>query len=280
MEIFPTLAVTNFTNLDPGMAPSKAPATVMSGPAPAPKPAVSAAPLPSVEDVFSKYEQALGGKAAVGKIASLSFKGTVDMLVPPPPAPPGVPLAPPAMGTVPAEHDVKAPKGVISVTFPGRPTVSMGFDGTIGWHNTPIREDTGDELRMLVELGEKFPGLEFREDHTGVQVDAMEKIGDRDTYRVVGTRKDGFPVIDRLNFDAQTGLLVRTYTTMQSVIGSFPEDTFYEDYRDVSGVKVPFTERVVSAEGNRTYKWAQIDANAPVEDAKFAKPTPPKPPAD
>jgi photosynthetic reaction center cytochrome c subunit len=280
MEIFPTLAVTNFTNLDPGMAPSKAPATVMSGPAPAPKPAVSAAPLPSVEDVFSKYEQALGGKAAVGKIASLSFKGTLDMLVPPPPAPPGVPPGPPAMGTVPAEHDVKAPKGVISVTFPGRPTVSMGFDGTIGWHNTPIREDTGDELRMLVELGEKFPGLEFREDHTGVQVDAMEKIGDRDTYRVVGTRKDGFPVIDRLNFDAQTGLLVRTYTTMQSVIGSFPEDTFYEDYRDVSGVKVPFTERVVSAEGNRTYKWAQIDANAPVEDAKFAKPTPPKPPAD
>jgi photosynthetic reaction center cytochrome c subunit len=273
MEIFPSLAVTNFTNLDPGMAPSKAPPTVLSGPAPAPKPAVSVAPLPSVEDVFGKYEQALGGQAAVGKIASLSFEGTVDMLVPPPPGPP-------AMGTVRAEHDVKAPKGVISVTFPGRPTVSMGFDGTIGWHNTPIREDTGDELRMLVELGEKFPGLEFREGHTGVQVDAMEKIGDRDTYRVVGTRKDGFPVVDRLNFDTQTGLLVRTYTTMQSVIGSFPEDTFYEDYREVSGAKVPFTERVVSAEGNRTYKWAQVDANAPVEDAKFAKPTPPKPPAD
>jgi photosynthetic reaction center cytochrome c subunit len=280
MEIFPPLALTNFTNLDPSMSPSKAPATVMSGPAPAPKPAASVAPLPSVGDVFSKYEQALGGQAAVGKIASLSFKGTVDMLVPPPPGPPGVPPPPPAMGTVPAEHDVKGPKGVISVTFPGRPTVSMGFDGAMGWHNTPIREDTGDELRMLVELGEKFPGLEFREDHTNVQVDALEKIGDRDTYRVVGTRKDGFLVVDRLNFDAQTGLLVRTYTTMQSVIGSFPEDTFYEDYRDVSGVKVPFTERVVSAEGNRTYKWAQIDANAPVEDAKFAKPTPPKPPAD
>jgi hypothetical protein len=108
----------------------------------------------------------------------------------------------------------------------------------------------------------------------------MEKIGDRDTVRVVGTRKDGFPVLDRINFDAQTGLLVRSYTTMQSVIGSFPEDTFYEDYRDVSGVKVPFTMRVVSAEGNRTYKWSQVDANAPVEDAKFTKPSPPKPPAD
>jgi hypothetical protein len=283
MEIFPPLALKNFSNLESGMAPSKAPATVMSGPAPAPKPAAApAAPLPTVADVFNKYEQALGGEAAVSKITALSFRGTADMLVPPPPAPPGVTPPPPMMGTVPAEYYVKAPKGVLSVTFPGRPQVSTGYDGTIAWHNTPIREDTGDEMRMLVELGEKFPALEFRDDHSNVQVDAMEKIGDRDTIRVVGTRKEGFPVIDRINFDAQTGLLVRSYTTMQSVIGSFPEDTYYEDYRDVSGVKVPFTMRVVSAEGNRTYKWSQVDANAPVEDAKFTKPMPPapKPPAD
>jgi photosynthetic reaction center cytochrome c subunit len=280
MELFPSLGLKNFTNLDPGMSPSKAPATIMAGPAPATKPAAApAAALPSVEEIFSKYEQALGGHAAVGKVTSLSFIGTADMLVPPLPGPPGgPPPPPPVMGTVPAEHYVKAPKGVLSVVFPGRPPVATGFDGSIGWHNTPIREDTGDELRMLTELGEKFPGLEFREDHTNVQVDAMEKIGDRDTYRVVGTRKDGYAVIDRINFDAQTGLLARSYTTMQSVVGSFPEDTFYEDYREVSGVKVPFTMRVVSAEGNRTYKWAQVNANAPVEDAKFTKPTPPAPP--
>ena len=284
MELFPALALKNFANLESGMSPSKAPATVMSGPAPAPKPAAAPPALPSVEDVFSKYEQAVGGKAAIAKITSLSYKGTADMLVPPPPGPPGgPPPPPPTMGTVPAELYVKAPKGVISVVFPGRGPAAMGFDGTIGWHNTPIREDTGDELRMLTDLGETIPGLEFREDHTNVQVDAMEKIGDRDTYRVVGSRKTGYPAIDRLNFDAQTGLLLRSYTTMQSVIGSFPEDTFFEDYRDVSGVKVAFTRRVVSAEGNRTYKWAQIDANGPAEEAKFTKPTPPpppKPPAD
>jgi len=283
MEIFPALALTNYTNLDSAMAPSKAPATVMSGPAPAPKPAAeAAAPLPSASDIFSGYERALGGKANVDKITALSFKGTADMLVPPPPAPPGVTPPPPTMGTVPAEHYVKGEKGVISVTFPGRPPVSTGFDGMIAWHNTPIREDTGDERMMLIELGEKFPGLEFQKEHTDVKVDAIEKVGDRDTYRVVGTRKEGFPVLDRLNFDTQTGLLVRSYTTMQSVIGSFPEDTYYEDYRDVSGVKVPFTMRVVSAEGNRTYKWTQVDANSPADDAKFAKPVPPapKPPAD
>ena len=280
METFPPSMVKNMAMIDSNLSPSKAPATVVSGPAPAPKPAAPAAPLPSVEEVFNKYEQALGGKAAIAKVTSLSYTGTADMLVPPPPAPQGAPPPGPAtMGTVPAEHFVKAPKGLISVVFPGRGPNSMGFDGTIGWHNTPIREDTGDELRMIMELGETVPGLEFRREHSNVLVSGMEKIGDRDTYRVVGTRSEGFPVIDFLNFDTQTGLLVRSYTTMQSVIGSFPEDTFYEDYRDVSSVKVAFTWRVVSAEGNRTYKWAQITANAPVEDAKFTKPTPPPPPA-
>ncbi len=279
-EIFPPLALMNFTNLDASMAPSKAPATIASGPPPAAKPATPPPALPSVADVFAKYEQALGGEGAVSKITALSFKGTADMLVPPPLAPPGTAVPPPAMGTVPAEHYVNGKKGVISVTFPGRPTVSMGFDGTIAWHNTPIREDTGDEMRLLVELGERVPALEFRESHNNVQVDAMEKIGDRDTYRVVGVRKEGFPVLDRINFDAQTGLLVRTYTTMQSVIGAFAEENYYEDYRDVNGVKVAFTNRVVSAEGNRTYKWATVEANAPAEDAKFMKPSPPRPPAD
>lgn len=277
MEVFPPLAVTSIANIDSGMSPSKAPATLPAAAGPAPKPAAAAQPLPSVADVFSKYEQALGGEGAISKITSLSFKGTADMLVPPPPGPPGTPAPPPAMGTVPAEHLVKGMKGVATVTFPGRPPVSTGYDGAVAWHNTPIREDTGDERMMLVELGERFPALEFRSEHTNVQVDAMEKIGDRDTYRVVGTRKEGFPVVDRINFDAQTGLLVRTYTTMQSVIGSFPEEVYFEDYRDVSGVKIAYTNRVVSAEGNRTLKWSQIDANEAIDDAKFAKPAPPAP---
>jgi hypothetical protein len=182
------------------------------------------------------------------------------------------------MGTVPAELDVKSPKGVLSVTFPGRGPAMMGFDGTIGWVNTPIREETGDELRMAEELGQTVPALNFMQEHSNVQVDAMEKIGDREVYRVVGTRKEGMAVLDRVYFDAQTGLLARSYTTMQSVLGGFPEETFYEDYRDVSGLKVPFTLRVLSAEGNRLYKWQQVNANVPPDDSKFTKPNPPPPP--
>jgi photosynthetic reaction center cytochrome c subunit len=276
-EIFPALAVMTFSNIDANMSPSKAPETVTSSSVGTPKPAAApAAALPSVDDVFSKYEEALGGKAAIEKVTSIVHKGMVEMLVPAPPVPPGAPPPPPpAMGSVAAELDVKSPMGVVSVQFPGRGPAMMGFDGTIGWTNTPIREMTGDELLLVKELGDKIPALEFREQHTKVQVDATEKIDGRDVYRVVGTRKIGIAALDRIYFDARTGLLAKTYMTMQSVLGAFPEETTYEDYRDVSGLKVPFTVRVETPEGVRTYKWSQVDANVPVDDSKFRKPEPP-----
>jgi photosynthetic reaction center cytochrome c subunit len=277
-EIFPALAVKNITGIDPSMDPSMAPATVVSGPAPAKPATAPATALPATEEVFAKYAQALGGNAAISKITSVVHMGTVDMLVPAPPSPPGTPPVPPAMGTAPAEFVRKIPgKQLVSIEFPGRPANVVGFDGVIGWLGIPAREDTGGELGLLKDLAEFPPALKFREDHTKVQVDAMEKIDGHDTYRVVGVRPDG-SAVDRLYFDAQTGLLLRSYTTMQSVIGAFPEETNYDDYRDVSGVKIPYTMRLLSPEGNRTYKWARVDANTPVEDSKFTKPLPPPPP--
>jgi len=269
--------VRDITSLDPGMSPSKAPATVVSGAPAAPKPMAAApAPLPAAADVFSKYEQALGGSAAIGKITSLVEKGTVDMLVPPAPAPPGTPPVAPAMGTVPAEIDRKIPgKAIVSIQFPGRPANLEGYDGAISFIGA--REETGGEMELRKEFAEFPPALKFMENHTKVQVDAMEKIGGRDAYRVVGTRPDG-SALDRVYFDAQTGLLLRVYTTMQSPLGSFPEETNYDDYRDVGGFKVPYTMVVLSPEGDRTYKWSQINLNAPVEDSRFTKPLPPPPP--
>jgi photosynthetic reaction center cytochrome c subunit len=275
-EIFPPLAVRDVTVIDSSLSPSKAPATVQSGP-PTPRPAATPMALPSVDDVFNKYAQALGGDAALGKVKSLVEKGTVEMMVPPPPGPPGTPAAAPMMGNVPAEIDRKLPgKVVLSVELPGRPASMEGLDGKIGWTNTPLRENTGGELALQQEFAEFPAGLKFRENHQKVLVDAKDKVGDRDVYRVVGTRSDG-SALDILYFDAQTGLLLRSYTTMQSVLGGFPEETYYEDYRDASGLQVPFTMRVLSPEGDRTYKWSRVDANAPVEDSRFTMPPPPPP---
>ncbi len=67
----------------PGDAPAAAP------PANAPKPAPVV--LPSLDDVFAKYQQAIGGMASVQKVSTLVQTGTVEMLVPNPPGVQGPP---------------------------------------------------------------------------------------------------------------------------------------------------------------------------------------------
>jgi photosynthetic reaction center cytochrome c subunit len=276
-EIYPTIAVPDVV-LDSTMAP----VTAVPGPPAAPKPgeakAPAPAPLPPVEEVFSRYSEALGGTVSIQKTSTLVEKGTVEMLIPPPPPAPGKPPTPPTMGNVPAELYRKAPdKGLLAVQFPTRQSL-LGYDGTTGWLTFPItREDTGGELALLQEWAEFTPALNFKQNHSRVQVDALEKIGDRDAFRVVGLRADGSGV-DRLYFDAQSGLLLRSLTTMNSVLGSFPEETNYDDYRDVSGLKVPFVIHLLSPEGTRTYRWDHVEVNTPVEDVRFAKPEPPTPP--
>ncbi len=90
--------------------------------------------------------------------------------------------------------------------------------------------------------------------------------------RVVGERKDG---VDRLYFDTDSGLLLRAWTTFDTALGETPQQTDYEDYRDVGGVKIPYSVHVVSAEGGtRTYKWDQIQVNGTVDESKSNRPAP------
>src|SRR6185437_12591959 len=139
------------------------------------------------------------------------------------------------------------------------------------------RENTGGEKAVAQEGAEFIPGLKFQENHSRLKVDSIEKVGDREAYRVSGFRSDGTG-FDRVYFDTQTGLLVRTVTYMNSVLGSFPIENDFEDYRPVSGIQIPYTNRYVSPEGNRTFKWEQVEINAPVDDAIFTRPPQPPPP--
>ena len=98
----------------------------------------------------------------------------------------------------------------------------------------------------------------------------VDKIGDRDAYRVIASRAGGGQV--RFYFDKESGLLLRVSERIESFLGALPQETNYSDYRDVSGVKMPFSVIVAHADGPTIYKWEQIQANVPVDDARFDKP--------
>jgi hypothetical protein len=54
----------------------------------------------------------------------------------------------------------------------------------------------------------------------------------------------------------------------------YEEADDYSDYRDVDGVKVPFSVRHATWNAVTTEKFNDVKVNAPVDDAVFAKPGP------
>jgi hypothetical protein len=83
----------------------------------------------------------------------------------------------------------------------------------------------------------------------------------------------------RLFFDEKSSLLVRLVRFSDSPVGSSPTQIDYSDYREVSGIKMPFHWSVTWLDGRSIFDLAEVRINAPIDPARFVKPAAPKPPA-
>jgi photosynthetic reaction center cytochrome c subunit len=222
--------------------------------------AASAPPL-SADAILAKYTDALGGTAAIEKITTLQEKGTATM-----PARGGMQMQ--------VEEVRKAPdKALVTVSLPNGRQMQHAYDGSIGWQAFPGRgaeELTWDDLARARDWALFIPGVNLKQDFVREQPIGTEKIGDATAYRVLAIRKGGGRVV--FYFDAQSGLLLRVAERIESPLGALPQNTDYSDYRDVNGVKLPFSVTVTQVQGPTIYKWDAIQANVPVDDSQFQKP--------
>ena len=228
---------------------------------PAAKPTDKPAPaLPSANQIIDKFVQAIGGKAAVEKLSSRQAKGTFDL---------------PAMGvSAPMEVYSKAPnKTYMTIDIPGFGAVQRGYDGTVGWSSSPqegLRELTGGELSQMKIGSDFYRDVKLLQLFPKMTVKGIEKVSDHDAYVVEATSADGFT--EKMFFDVQSGLLVRTDYDAETAQGKMPMSSVLSDYREVDGVKVPFSTSVKSAVMEYTVKIDSVKHNVAVEDTKFAKP--------
>lgn len=216
--------------------------------------------LPSVDQLLDKYVQALGGKAAVQKVTSMAMKGTFEV------------PAFGASGTI--ERYTKAPnKFVIIVEIGGFGTVQQGFNGTAGWAQDPqngMRDLSGKELAQTKLGADIYRDIKLKELYPKMVVVGKDKVADRDVYVIEATPVDAGP--EKMYFDAQTGLIVRTDQTAYNAGEEVATQTFLEDYKEVDGLKIPTTIRQTNPNISFTMKFSDVKSNVPVEDAKFNKP--------
>ncbi len=229
---------------------------------PAAAPTPTPAPPPTSDQILAKYVEALGGQAAIDKMKTLVMKGAYTGVN-------GMAL--------PYEVDLAAPdKFYINVTAQ-QGTIERGFDGKAGWQKSPqgvieLDNPVLDDLKSVFLL---YRNIKLKEQFTQMRFGGRDKIGDRNVLVVNGRTTDNHR--ERLYFDAETGLLLRRISYTETPIGVIPNQIDFEDYRDVDGVKIPFTVKVSSVEPGlvSTRKYTEIKLNAPVDDAKFKMPSAP-----
>jgi photosynthetic reaction center cytochrome c subunit len=227
---------------------------------------------PTADQLFDKYIQALGGAQRVAGLTSIVAKGIYD----------GSPVSQ-MTGESPLEIYAKAPGQRAMIVHSEAGDATTTYDGRTAWSAAPalyvpvpVVPLVGSDLDAAkVEAELAFPAR-IKQTLSQLRVGFPATINNREVDVVQGTSAGKLPV--KLYFDKQSGLLVRLVRYTDLPVGFNPIQTDYADYREVSGVKMPFRIIMTWVDGQATLKLSDVQVNAPIDAAKFARPAPPTPP--
>jgi len=241
-------------------------------PASRPAPAGKAA-QPTAEQILDRYVAAIGGREAWKKLNSRVATGTIEV--------------PNSDASVTVDFRDKAPNRLLhTIVFNGA-TFRHGYDGTIAWTDDPkdgLREETGAALADTQFDADFYHPLDLRKLYSKFTVTGQETIGERDAYLVEAARTGADP--DKLYFDTQSALVIRMISYRHTSEGLIVYQEDFEDYRQVDGVKLPFTVHQTSKvapsvtasadqseqEQSFTVRFAEVHHNVELDDQQFSKP--------
>jgi hypothetical protein len=225
-----------------------------------PSPGGPSTVLPDVSQVINHYMEAVGGLAAWKKLTSRVSMGTIEVT--------SMNLS----GTV-VIHE-KAPDKILTIIIIAGSAFRQGFDGTVGWAEDPadgLREQTGAELAESKRQSDFYSPFDLRDHYSKLTLLGSEKVGELETYVLEAALPEGGEP-DKLYFDARTGLPARLVSQHHTPEGVSRLQEDFSDYREVDGVKLPFTISQTSSESSFTVKIDEVHHNVAVGDGEFSKP--------
>ena len=224
-------------------------------PAPSPSPSEQAI----ADQILQRYEEALGGKEAIQAVTSLRMKGRFQI----------------AGMTGNIEGWRKEPHKTLTVVeFPRGGTLKKGFDGESRWVQTPAGTFTDSAPQEIAELerdAEVYSAGRIKTLFDSMKLDSKARLNGRDVYVVEGKPARG--PAEKLFFDVENGLLVRwDMARRQEGRGTVFVKVHLDDYKEVSGVKVPFKARFGFESFTFTVQLDELEHNVVIDDAVFRKP--------
>jgi photosynthetic reaction center cytochrome c subunit len=228
---------------------------------------VAVAPgAPSADQVLDTYIQALGGAPRLAGLTSFVAKGTFQGYE--------------DTEKHPVEVFARAPGQRATIVHAADGDSSTTYDGRAGWiaasysqQPVPVLALSGGDLEgARMDGALSFPAR-IKQAFSDWRVGVPATIDDRAVQVLQGTSAGR--VLTTFYFDAESGLLLRLVRYTDSPVGRIPTQIDYADYREVSGVKMPFRWTVTWLDGRSTFELSEVRPNAPIDAATFGRPAQP-----
>jgi hypothetical protein len=156
-----------------------------------------------------------------------------------------LPSRPVEEAQLPFVMELKRPGKIrMELQFNGQTAIQV-YDGTNGWKLRPflnrrvIEPYTKEEMKsssMQADLDGYL--VDYAAKGTKIELVGMEKVEDRDTYKLKLTMKNGQAIHDWI--DAETFLEAKVEGQPRRLDGVYhPVEVYYRDYRPVSGLQIP-----------------------------------------
>jgi hypothetical protein len=229
------------------------------GLAPTPSPSPDQAAL--VDQILARYTEAVGGQAAIDRVTSYKTQGSFETSITR------------ERGTF--EAWGKDPNKTLSVIqFPRIGTLKKGFDGETHWVETPagtFSDQSPEEMSEVEHDAEVYRAGRIKSLYQDMKLESKARLNGRDVYVIEGSPANG--PAEKLFFDAESGLLVRWDMARKTPKrGNVFVKVHLDDYRDLDGVKVPFSVRFAFESFDFTIKVDDLQHNVSIDDAIFRKP--------
>jgi hypothetical protein len=227
---------------------------------------VAAKGEPSASQILDQYIEAVGGAQKLAALKSFTATGKSIGFAG---------LGGEAVFQISAEAPDRRGMWINFPLHPDRGISAWTYDGSTGWISAPRGflgeyQLTGNDLAgARLDALVAFPG-QIKSAFPNWRVGPEDTLGDRDVYIVQGSDPSG--LLGTFYFDTKTHLLVRYVRLTPSPVGRISIQQDFDDYRDVGGIKFPFTYSFLWLDGRFTATISDVKVNGPVDKAKLAKP--------
>jgi len=224
--------------------------------------------LPTAQEVIAKYLSAVGANRQDILSKAIVMTGTVEKVVR-------------ANASGPIEIIFKPPNKARMTDKLASGVITRGTNGATAWAQTSkgVTQVTGENLRVMkasptttIASDGLFGPIKIPDSLTQAKLTGIAQVNDREAYAV---SVEGSPTQSiQLFFDVETGLLLRRVNVTNTMLGPLNVQWDFSDYRDVTGIKLPFLIRTadVSAYDTVVRRFSEIKIDPAIPDTIFDLP--------